>query len=736
MTGRFLLKHFPTLPAALITLALGTAAQGQTQDEVVRVKTELVQTDVMVFDRQGNFADGLKRDQFVLKVDGKPREILFFDRITAGSRSEEAQLAAARGKPRPDGKTAPLPLDRGRTVFFFIDDFHLSAGGMTYTKTMLKSFVDQQMGQDDEVAIFAASGQIGFLQQLSDNKAVVRAAAERLQSRSYVMRTLEMPPMSELQALRIEQHDNDVFDYFVDYILSHEPSTTRQIAEETVRARASQLLTDASSITTRTLASLRALIGNIAALPGRKVFFFISEGFLLDPNNSDNQEWLRRTTSAAAHSGVIIYSIDARGLSSGLGDASTPGGFDPAGRLARSGAGEIGASQDALNALSTDTGGRALLNTNAMASAVKSALKESSVYYLLAWRPDNNEQREQKYRRIEVSVLGHPDLLVRFHRGIGGKTIDAKAPNVQPATETRPKENTVASALRASYPQTDLPVAVSLNFVNTAQSGSTLTASIQVATGSLILENEAGTPSALLDIAGFVLDEQGKSVNTFGRRLTIKGSPSGNGAPPKNVFYNHFALIKPGLYQVRIAASDPKRGTIGTAFQWIKIPDLSSKALALSSLIIGEKKAEARAEAKPEDEASTLKEPLGVPGVNINVDHYFVRSSALRFLTFIYNATTNPNTSSAAGPEMTNTVAASPVTDLAVQIQILRDNEPVLTTPLARIQTDGAPDFKRIPYAADVKLDDLLPGPYVLRVTVIDRLAKTSAAQIVRFQVE
>src|SRR5439155_13411588 len=97
----------------------------QKPDEVVRVNTDLVQTDFMVFDKQGKFVDGIKRDQFILKVEGKQREISFFDRIAAGSRSEEAQLAAARGT-TASGPTLPVPLDRGRTVMFFVDDLHLS----------------------------------------------------------------------------------------------------------------------------------------------------------------------------------------------------------------------------------------------------------------------------------------------------------------------------------------------------------------------------------------------------------------------------------------------------------------------------------------------------------------------------------------------------------------------------------------------------------------------------------
>jgi len=47
------------------------------------------------------------------------------------------------------------------------------------------------------------------------------------------------------------------------------------------------------------------------------------------------------------------------------------------------------------------------------------ALKETSAYYLLAWRPEDTDQNNQRSRRIEVSVNGRPDLVIRFHHGFG-----------------------------------------------------------------------------------------------------------------------------------------------------------------------------------------------------------------------------------------------------------------------------------------------------------------------------
>src|SRR5205814_1750597 len=107
-------------------------------EDVIRVESALVQTDVMVFDKAGGFVNGLRRDQFALKIDGKPRDISFFEQVRAGTRNEEAQLAAARGESSSAGeKGVTVPLDRGRTLFFFVDDLHMSTENMMNFRKLL-----------------------------------------------------------------------------------------------------------------------------------------------------------------------------------------------------------------------------------------------------------------------------------------------------------------------------------------------------------------------------------------------------------------------------------------------------------------------------------------------------------------------------------------------------------------------------------------------------------------------
>ena len=172
------------------------------QDDVIRVFTELVQTDVMVFDKQGKFVNGLTAKDFELRVDGKPRPIQSFEQITAGS-DEESQLAAARGATTINLKR-PVPLDRGRVVFFYIDDFHMDLAGVAAAKKVINHFLDKEMGQNDQAAITSATGQIGFLQQLTNDRMILRKALDRVNSRSYSVRDFDRPPMGDYHAYLIE----------------------------------------------------------------------------------------------------------------------------------------------------------------------------------------------------------------------------------------------------------------------------------------------------------------------------------------------------------------------------------------------------------------------------------------------------------------------------------------------------------------------------------------------------
>jgi VWFA-related protein len=697
-----------------------TTQKGQDQPDVLRVYTDIVQTDVMVFDKQGRFVDGLKSSDFELRIDGTPKQVEFFEKVTAGSINEEMQIAAARGSARTKAPNVagPAPLDRGRPIFFYVDDLHLDLPAWQATRKLITRFIDNEMGQNDEAAIASATGQIGFLQQLTDNKAVLRMALERLKVHPYSVRDFERPTMTEYQALLVSNYDHDLTEFFVDATIRLNPGMTRDSAESLVTVRARALAQQSGAVATNTLIGLEGLIKSANALPGRKLIFFISGGFFLDDRNSDSRSRLQRITSAAARSGVVIYSLDARGLVATLGDISTQAEFDVSGTLQRANSSELHASQDSLYALAADTGGKAVFNTNSLEPALGRALKETSSYYLLAWKPDRGSQ--SKFRRIEVKVVGRPNLTVQVRRGFFDRETETaktakpeKSNNEKKADEVaKSSEAELRKEMLATYPTRDIPVSLSLTYLNTAPRGVILSTALQVANEflSFVPTNEKYT--AVVTVVGAVFDDNGNTGAAFSNRLTIQAPSMDAIKNGQDVTYGYPVYIKPGLYQVRVGVRDETSGRSGTAHGWIEIPDLSHGQLALSSLMLG-----ARTPTAETTNASAITDTLPVA---LSVNHSFTHDGYLRFMVLVYNAALAP---------------ADSKPDVAVQVQIVRDEQPVTTTALKKISIEGVKDLTRIPYAAEVSLNGLPAGRYLLQVTVVDRVSKTSASQQTRFEI-
>lgn len=727
MLARRSLLRF-TYPAIVISLALiksTTFAQtpsptpAKTPDDVVRVFTELVQTDVMVFDKQGRFVDGLTKDNFEIKIDGQTLPIQFFEQINAGTKNEEMQLAAARGNPIPGGPTAPrvVPLDRGRTVFFYIDDFHLDHSGFSTSRKIISDFIEKDMGQNDQVAIASATGQIGFLQQLTDNRKVLQTALDRLVARTYTVTDIERPTMTEYEAMLIDNNNREVFEFFVEETIRLNGRTfSRDMAESMVRNRAQTILAQAAMLSTNMLIGLERLVRNMKDLPGRKLVFFVSNGFLVRNRRGDAPERLRRITSAAAKGGVVIYSVDARGLTASGGDLTGDRPLDLNGTLARAAQGQSYEVQDGLNALARDTGGRPFFNTNDFRPGIGGALKETATYYLLAWRPDPNKQKAGRFRNLQVNVIDRKDLAVRVRKGFfdvepSAPVAEVKKP-ASPEEENKATASKLKEAIIAPYPRTGIPISLGVNYYDTAIKGPTLATSVQIPGEFMLFGPRDGKTQAIVDVTGAYFDDKGQVKADFYERLvTTAPSPEEAKNYHGDITYTYPATVAPGLYQVRVAVRDEKSGRLGSANSWIEVPDLTKSRLSMSSLLLGERTLAMMTNVSTPAEASS---------VTLNPSRRFRSDSTMRFLVFAYNTTRSQTDQKP---------------DVAVQVLVIRDDQPVITTALRKINTDSVPDQTRIPYAAEVPLSGLQTGRYILRVTLIDRTSKESTTLQTHFDI-
>ncbi len=692
--------------ASWVTLLFPLLASSQSQprpspppDDVVTVDVSLIQTGVTVIDKQGRFVEGLKADQFDLLVDGKPQPISFFESVVAGSADETAKLAAARrsgNAPQTRGYlSAP-----GRVVIFFLDDLHMSTESIIRARKLLQHFVDRQMNDDDVAAVATASGQLGFLQQLTSNRDVLRAALARLKPGPQANGDGQLPVMSEYVARAIDvDYDRDVMETYVQVLIRD--GIRRPMAESMVKTRAKTILQKANTDTRNSLRSLNSMMRAVSAMGGRKLAFFLTDGFLLTRTDSDVSTAMRDVTDAAVRAGVVIYALDARGLATDHWLDATTGAPppDPGAQIARVEVGAMSASQEAMHYLSEQTGGRAILNTNAQTAAVNQTINETAKYYLLAWRPNDGQSRG-KFHQVAVTVRDRPELIVLAQRGFLDSPPNAmRAPQKQSADS----QTDLKAALAAAVPFAEIPVYLDLGYLLTENSEAVVTALLSVPVEALQLD-PAG--KVAVEVAGYVVNLDGKIGSRFAQRLSMtlaeaRAASDGRG----HVLYRHQIKVDPGLYQIRVAALDVNSRRAASAADWIKLPDLKSGPFTLGTFMLGE---------RPPDTGQPYNAENFL--VQRNAERRFKRDAHLRFMIYIYNARGTPP-------------------DLQAHIQVIRDGLPVLSYHNLRVDP-GAPDARGIAYGVEIPLNTLSPGRHLLQVTITNAGVQTRDTARTHFTIE
>jgi VWFA-related protein len=600
-------------------------------------------------------------------------------------------------------------------IFFFVDDVHLSLDGLTRSRKSLLQFVDKQMGHDDQVAIVSTSGQIGFLQQLTDNRVVLRAAIDRLDYKRRPDEYAGRTKISEHTASQVQDaHNGTLFAYLMDSVKveygmglgalrgdhgNDSAGQARRLLQNRIRTIGQQNRAD----TKATLKALRHLLQSSTSLPGRKLIFFLSDGFVVDPRGSNALEVLKQLSAIAAKSGAVIYTMDTRGTNiESRVDASRNEFADMSSRQSGMALGEAFTPREPLSLLAEDTGGRAIFNSNSIEDAVDQAVKETSEYYVLAWRPESEDERKGK-ARVDVSIEGRPDLRLRLRRRYFAGPATTTNDKTPPSTRSAP-EAQLLLALGSTYPMRTLPTSLSVGYLKNAQSEFTLQASMQIERAAFNLAALDGQ-KAEVDVIGAAIDDRGL-IYSFKQVLTV--TPPAEKAAEPNVVWNQQLKVQPGLYQVRVAVRERQTGRSGSAIQWIEIPQPDQNRLSMSSLFLGERAGEVESE-----------KSQGPKPIRVDVDHRFQRTSVLRFQTYIYNA------ARVAGPP-----------DVWIQAQVMRGAEQVLAMAPSKIPPEVTNDPALLPYWTEISLNRLPSGNYTLQVSATDRATNHHTSQTISFSVE
>jgi VWFA-related protein len=694
----------------------------------IHVQVGLVQTDLTVSDNKGQFVDDLKQDQFEMLVDGKPQPIAFLELVTTGSPKPETVPAKATAKGTTSAKvpakiTAP-PLraparrpETGRTLLFFVDDYHMSADSTIRARDALSHLIATMMGPNDKAAVFTATRQLGFLQQLTDNKSILQLAISRLRLTVEPPRDFLPPPMNEAQALEIEQEDPEVLGAFEDWTIIQE-GLPRTVAREVICQRAAVLAQISAEVTAQSLASLRSIVQSCAALPGHKLIFLLSDGFAMQQQRDDVNYRIRQVTDAAAAAGVVIYAFDTRGLVVGLPDASNAtvgipsagrgaaSPADPTGRLERT-YNEVFVFQDGLNALASNTGGRLIKNTNGLELAIAKNLEETSHYYLLGWHVDPDKVQAGHYSRLKILIKDRPDLKVNLRQDLImlSKVFPKEKARPLDAAKNNPGSD-LAKALEYPWPVEDLPTSLYAGYVYLPDKKE------YVLDISLLTDvEEAGTVPGetkeedRIDLLGVVANRDGALMGSFEISPAKPADPSNRPMFADHEFsYSRLIPIEPGIYQVRVAARDPKTGRVGSAHQWVEIPIPSPGKPQLGPVFLCGQ--------LPVGFLPSTQQPGALGERRLNAKRSFNPDGRLSFLVQIFNA---------------------PETPLMLQAKIYQGNQVVLQTTPQSVRQPGSANTGPNFLDSELPLQGLAPGTYVLEVTIKNPATDTSSKQQVGF---
>jgi len=676
-------------------------------DDVVRISTSLVQIDVTVTDSSGKIVRDLTADDFEIFENGKRQQISNFTFVTSTRERAAAvttQPASPRGVNLPPSPVRPEQIRRAMALV--VDDLSLSFESTAYARRALKKFVDEQMQEGDLVAIIRTGAGIGALQQFTNDKRQLHAAIERI--RWNPIGTGGIGAFAPLEAKPPTQP-------------TPEPEAGERTPEGIQRENDSFR---ESVFATGTLGAVNYVIRGMQELPGRKSIMLISDGFRLYQEDalgfresSRVMESLRRLVDAANRASVVIYTMDARGLAiTGLTAADDTTGrsleqiekelFDRNSKLVDTQAG--------LQYLARQTGGYAIVNSNDLSGGIRKILDDQS-YYLIGYQPDDEtfDPKTRRFNRLEVRSK-RPGVKVRYRSGFFGVTdgdLDASAA-ITP-------ERKVANALTSPFAVNQVTVRLNALFGSSAQKGPFVRSLLHIRTQDLNFEQMPdGNKKAVFDILAVAFGDNGTVADQVGKTFTLTMRPEVYERFAKRgfVYDLSFPIKKAGAYQMRVAIHDRGSGKVGSANQFVEVPDLKKDRLSLSGVVLENISAEEWS-SREKGQSPASSDPL----IDTSL-RQFKRGTVLNYGLTAYN----PKAGSADGG------------NLEYQLRMFRDGVIIFEGNPQKARSSKA-DARSVDIAGSLVLGTaMVPGDYVMQIIVTDSLAKEknrNAQQFVQFEV-
>jgi VWFA-related protein len=457
-----------------------SATSGQQQSVPgfeIRQTVRRVVVDVVVTDAQDRPVAGLQAGNFKVYEDGHAQTIRAFD--VHGSSG--APLVPPRPPALPPHTFINLPAtnERGPLTVLLYDMLNTPLDAQLSAHQEIVNFLKSNPASS-QTAIFALSDQLHLLQGFTDNREALLAAVNSKSAGPHPSSSLQSADAADQTAQdladaggsagassgagRGRPSGSQSFDP------THSPASVDDMLARAESLEASALL---DRRVDETLEALDQIARFLSAVPGRKNFIWLAGSFPIniapDPDAPFNgndlirnyEEKIRQTADLLNTSHVAVYPVDIRGLivnpmySAASRRTYAPGGggashMPPDAKAVQDFTNQQTSEHATMNLIGERTGGRAFYNTNALNSAMQSAVADGSNYYSLEYAP-TNDRYDGSLRQIKLTV-DRPGAHLAYRRSYFAEDADDAADSASGATDREAVLNSLLASMQFGAP--------------------------------------------------------------------------------------------------------------------------------------------------------------------------------------------------------------------------------------------------------------------------------------------
>jgi len=533
---------------------VGAAAQDPPQ---FRGAVDVIQLDVSVLDKNRRPIHGLTASNFSVFEDGKPQKIVTTAEIDAAER-DPALSAWMRHVPR-DIATNDL-VDQagdGRLFGIVLDDNNTPPDdtGIEMAMRSAARYIVDGLGPSDLAAVVYVQD-AGKTQDFTDDRAKLLAAIDRFVSHEpeWVGPTPTGPGPG----------GGDMIQRFA-------PSMARSRCQRTQPA----------------IPTLETVVSRLAIVPNkRKTLVFLGPGVPITFGGgsgcqSELSDILKDVFWRAQRGNINIYGIDPFGyhgyenaMVERLIRQGRASGLDTQ-RFANSAA---RLRHDFLEVVADNTGGRAVIDTDAVEESIDAIFEEDGSYYLVGYQTSNGKP-DGKFRRLQVKV-NVPGATIRTRSGFWATRTGELA-----AT----RRNETPSSLDLGLSGMDNPAGLPLRATATPIGPVSSSAAAREADVAVVLTVRVPSPREpapeSLRVVRNVYDADNRTGPPVQETVKLTLQP----ATGDDLRYDVVQRLKlaPGRYQIRLNAHSALLDRGGTVYADVEVPDFWQSALVVTPIVLG-----------------------------------------------------------------------------------------------------------------------------------------------------